>query len=59
MTGVESAFKIIKETSGALLPLVSFSLIYCSFMYSVVKMGGIVAKIIKKSLTGQVAGEWR
>ncbi len=52
MTGVESAFKIIKEASVAPLPLASFLLIYCLFMYDRVKMGDFNAKFVKKSLTG-------
>ena len=52
MTGVESALKIIKEASAALLPLASFLLIYCSFMYNRVKIGNFVYEFIKKSLMG-------
>ena len=52
MTGVESALKIIKEASAALLPLASFLLIYCSFMYDRVKIGDFVDKYVKKGLTG-------
>ena len=59
MTGVESAFKIIKEASVAPLPLASFLLIYCLFMYDGVKMGDFVAEFVERILTGQVTGEWR
>lgn len=57
MTGVESAFKIIKEASAALLPLASFLLIYCLFMYNRVKMDGFVAEFVKTILTDQVTGK--
>ena len=59
MTGVESAFKIIKEASVAPLPLASFLLIYCLFMYNRVKKGCFVAEFVKTILTGQVTGKWR
>ena len=59
MTGVESAFKIIKEASVALLPLASFLLIYCLFMYDRVKMGWFITEFVKRILTGQVTVEWR